>query len=437
MSWLLSFVIGVLTAVTGCLCAGFIASLCVRWYRISSFEGGSGYFVVFTALFGLVAGFILGVVTSRFFVSTTGPWFGKASLASMGTALAIALVAGVLAWLAADLPPKMGGKDLELSVEVKFPASFTVPPPESLQNATAAVYVPGGRYQPSSRPEFSSQPSPDGTRVLSVSVPLSTSSSNKFLRVTLGKETDLLFRLALRPRPGQEDLEWSGWIESAWESDKPRPAESDRIYMRYRVLPVSPPPAGPTPEEEAARKESEEQAAFESIDPTAPITEWLPHTRYGVRGDRLAVAVRAITERETFLQEFSEILKSGTTEEVSDALRMVVHIEEPSPALVPPVTEFGQDLIRRIQRVNATRPEDDPGYEGFADVSVRFSAFMAAAHPLRARCGADFVPEMKQITALARIRKDSIVMRGDVLRVAVYYLNEWAGIPPLPDDPKP
>lgn len=437
MSWVLSLLVGLLSAAAGCLCAGFVASLCVRWYRISSFEGGSGYFVVFMGLFGLIAGFVLGVVWSRFLVSATEPWFARAAGAALGTVAGLALVVGFFCWLAADLPPTLAGRDLELNVEVRFPAGFKLPPAENRERASVAVYLVQGRSQPSARPEFLESRPKNEPLVATVTVPLRTSASQKFLSFHIDQENDFLFPLRFGSRPGKKDLEWSAWVESAWDAGKERPPEAERVYMRYRVALVEPPPPRPSREEEDAKRELEEQAAFEAIDPKAPVTVWLPYTRYGVRADRVATAVGNISGRDTFLEEFSAILKSGTLEEVCDALRMIQHIEKPSPGLVPPVKEFGQDLVRRIKEVNASRVEDDPSYERFAEVSQRFSAWMAATHPLRARCGADFVPELKEITGLARVRKDSIVMRGDVLRVSSYYLNDWAGIPPGPDDPKP
>ena len=54
MSWLGTVGIAVLTAAFGALLSGIVASLAVDWYRISSFEGGSGYFVIFIALGGLL-----------------------------------------------------------------------------------------------------------------------------------------------------------------------------------------------------------------------------------------------------------------------------------------------------------------------------------------------------------------------------------------------
>mgnify|MGYP001332570045 CR=1 FL=1 len=38
---------------------------------------------------------------------------------------------------------------------------------------------------------------------------------------------------------------------------------------------------------------------------------------------------------------------------------------------------------------------------------------------------------------LARQRPDSIALRQDVVRVASYYLKEWAGVAPLATDPLP
>jgi hypothetical protein len=62
MSRLVSIFVGLLTAVAAGLEAGFVADLCVGWYRVSSFAGASGYFV-FIGLFGAV-GLAMGIVCS-------------------------------------------------------------------------------------------------------------------------------------------------------------------------------------------------------------------------------------------------------------------------------------------------------------------------------------------------------------------------------------
>jgi hypothetical protein len=83
LSWILSIVVAMLTGIAALFVAGLIASLCVDWYRISSFEGGSGYFVVFTALGGAVAGLFVGLVVARLIANSTHAGFLNALGASL------------------------------------------------------------------------------------------------------------------------------------------------------------------------------------------------------------------------------------------------------------------------------------------------------------------------------------------------------------------
>ena len=50
MTWIASLAIALLTGLVSLIAGGVVAQWCVGWYRISSFEGGSGYFVVFVPL---------------------------------------------------------------------------------------------------------------------------------------------------------------------------------------------------------------------------------------------------------------------------------------------------------------------------------------------------------------------------------------------------
>jgi hypothetical protein len=62
---------------------------------------------------------------------------------------------------------------------------------------------------------------------------------------------------------------------------------------------------------------------------------------------------------------------------------------------------------------------------------------MVAVRALQGRDGVDFTPELGAILELAWVRQNSYVMRQDVVRVASYYMQQWAGIVLLPTDPKP
>ena len=72
MTWVISLGVAVLGGICGLLLAGFIANACVSWYQITSREGAAGYFVVFTALLGGVAGLIVSLITARIVAITLG-----------------------------------------------------------------------------------------------------------------------------------------------------------------------------------------------------------------------------------------------------------------------------------------------------------------------------------------------------------------------------
>lgn len=123
MTWLSSFLIAVLSGTLGLFCAGGIASLCVEWYRVSSFEGKSGYFVVFTALLGGLAAFVIGLIAARFVAAGVAPSFLKGLGFACGAVLAIALVALALCRLLADPAPELDGKSLGLEPPPPDPAT--------------------------------------------------------------------------------------------------------------------------------------------------------------------------------------------------------------------------------------------------------------------------------------------------------------------------
>jgi len=102
-----------------------------------------------------------------------------------------------------------------------------------------------------------------------------------------------------------------------------------------------------------------------------------------------------------------------------------------------PVAEVGRQIAGAIRAVNGRTIEEDPSYEGAAAVGVQFSAWMVAVRALQGRDEVDLTPELGAILELARVRQDSYVMRQDVVRVASYYMQQWAGVVPLPTDPKP
>jgi len=49
----------------------------------------------------------------------------------------------------------------------------------------------------------------------------------------------------------------------------------------------------------------------------------------------------------------------------------------------------------------------------------------------------DFAPELRAILVAARTKQNLPGVRSDIVRVASYYLQQWAGDKPAADDPPP
>jgi hypothetical protein len=307
MTWLQSILIGICTAALGLVGAGIIALLSVRWYQITSFEGASGYFMVFTALFGGVAGFVIGFVGSRYIDVGEGPAVLR-GLGVMLRVMAVLLAAStVLAWLGA--PP-----------HVAAPAQATAPVPS---------------------------------------------------------EAEL-----------------------------------------------------------AAEAEAAAEAAFAAMTDSAPLDVWLPYAQDPSPARRQA-ALQRIAARPGLVDELGMLMQSPDASIAAGALRLVADLPASSAVLAPAVADAGSGIARLIQAFNATSVQDDPGYQGAAEISVRFSGWMEAVRALRETGAGDFTPELLEILVLARVRTDSDAMRGDVVRVASHYMREWTGLEPLPTDPPP
>src|SRR5580693_5938203 len=111
MNWLLSIVIAALSGALGLFSAGCIMSACVKWYRISGFEG-----------------LIIGLLAARLVAAGASPGFLKGLGWSWGVILCISVIAVALCWVLADIPPKIKGQELRLEIELRLPAGQTNPP---------------------------------------------------------------------------------------------------------------------------------------------------------------------------------------------------------------------------------------------------------------------------------------------------------------------
>ncbi len=436
MKILLSLLSVLIAGVVGLLTSGMVASAYVDWYRVSSFEGGSGYLVMGMALLGGVVSVFVGLAVAVFFALSGRPVFWRSVLFSCGPIIALGgLVAGIF-YLLADFPPTIGGEELRLEVEIRLPAEWKTHPSEmagdpefvlgSVANHTQRTSEYGELKLDRARLE-------SGRWIVPAAVPLFTSRGKRSIDAKIGGRRIAEFIVPLPAHPGPAYEQWSGWGPQPPEGSPPWP--DTMSSYRFRVQRIPPPPPPETEAEYQSRKEAEEQAAFDAIPHDGPIAVWLPYTEAWQNEARREIAIQRVVARAGFAGELGAMMRDGDMRTAEAALRFVANA--PTESLTAPVGAAGADIIRRMEKVNVTSVEEDPSYDGAADVMIRFSAWMTAVRALRDKAGGDFIPELRRMLELSRVRTDSMVMQQDVRRVASYHLKTWAGVEPLPGDPPP
>lgn len=237
LSWILSIVVALLTGIAALFVAGVVASLCVDWYRISSFEGGSGYFVVFTALGGAIAGGFVGLVVARLIANGAHPGFLNALGASIGAVLLIGGLIAAVARLLADVPPTIDGQRLLLEVELRWPASGA-PEPAALKGVGALTLGSStiGHTRRVSRdgPLWMERASRvDGRWVVPGALEIFTNRGTRVLDMQAGDKRLAGFVLPMKGTPDRHRLEWSEWLPKARPGAAPLP---DQFTYRFRVV---------------------------------------------------------------------------------------------------------------------------------------------------------------------------------------------------------
>ena len=184
MSWLRSLGVALLTGIAALFGAGLVAGLAVDWYNVSSFEGGSGFFVVGMALLGGLAGFVIGLVVSRV-TARKGqrPFLTGLGASCGGVAAILALIAGG-SWLFADIPPQIDGEELFMLAEVRWPAAGAPAPAAltgvpylglgALRGSVVRKFENGALFVEDARQE-------DGRWIVPGAVPIFTSRGGRLL----------------------------------------------------------------------------------------------------------------------------------------------------------------------------------------------------------------------------------------------------------------
>jgi hypothetical protein len=394
---------------------------------MSSREGAAGYWVVMMALLAALVVLIVGIAIARGWL-LANPNFWSALGATLGLTAGITLVITGLVWLSADLPPKIDGRRLQLVAEVRFPAGTSI---DSLKSATPYVSIMRVDTQDSrgsGNLEFESSREVDGQVIVPTTMDLYTSAKRKMLHLGFPEGKNVLFPVGFGSKPEQKDSEWTEWI----------PATSGEAYaIRYKVVLLAPPAPVLTQEERDAQADAKQEAEMRALAPDAPLAQWLVYTRYGVAQPRIDAAIAAIRARPNYVADMSREMLEGEHEASRDALRAIEHIQPPPAEFAASIAAVGAQIAQSLRDLEKESADSETYNDHVAAISTRFSAWMVATRALQESKVADFVPQLQEIIEPARRLDQAHAIRIDVVRVASFYLNKWAGIAPLPTDPPP
>lgn len=399
MAWLPAILMGLLIGVAGAAYAGFVADRAVSWLRISSFEGNSGYFVVFMILLGFVGSVILGIVLCRM--------TGGAGLAGVlrGTGIALAGVVGsitllgALAWAQQERPVDLGGVSLDVAIEVRLPPGWDAPAFDGGRAAYVTLYS-GHRPHMRSGPLRSQTARQEGDQwIIPATVEILSDQGDRRIGVKIPESTTWFFRTDIPARPTGEDAAFSDWrAPDRSLSDSDRPPPPDGLAIRYRVIlraPLEPPP----PPEEWSRTGRQALPAED-----APTEAWLAFTTVATPPATRARALRAVQDRPEFVPLLIARIGDPDPATARDALYLVGEMR-------PPPSAVGDAVRARIADIIAIAESIDPQAEGSRDdlydrVHVLASGVLAAAHGLR-RAGVEIRPDLAALAAAAGPREKS------------------------------
>lgn len=429
MGWIASFFVALLTGVVSLFMGAFIGERCVRWYRISSFEGGSGYFMIAIALLGGIAGFVLSLITCRIVAGSAEPGFLKGLGYSMGLAVGIASVVLLLARLNGDIPPEIDGQELTLEVEVRLPVQDQAKPVATkdkdyiwFTSINSLSHVSRGQRHAILNVEKARHEG--GRWIIPASVFLFTQRGDRGLSAYMNGVEIGGFIIPLPARPGREYLEWSRWLPVALNGTEPWP--DDRVSYRFRVALIVPPPPAPDPEDE-------ETAAYQQLTPEAPLAEWLQYLRPDIAMTRFNEIMDQVNRRP---DELVELIRSDEEETRERALFAVTAMRPITEGVRDAVLAEAKNVADGVRRFN-TLAEDDPDFYNLAlTLRSRFSYWHRAWWSVHLALKLDGAPPVKEILDLAEVRAKDTSM-SEIVANATAHLEGVEKLKSSSEDTRP
>lgn len=375
MPWLNSLFIGFLCVIPGCIATGLAANLCVSWYRISSFEGKSAFYVIAAALLGGILSGAIGIAASR--IVTTGflPALG-AGLAATAAAIGLLLLA---AYIGGDIPPELNGQPLNLETELMLPPGYplTNKIKEGYGNSLFFNALnPGGSFRGRSYGPFDFKHTrlENGRIIVPAYVDLFTSTGRRQLDFQIDGKSVALVEAPIPAHPTAQNLQWSPWLPAG-----------DCQY-RFRV---------------SIPREADSVAA-PLLTAESPIEDWL---NAWTRHDLLPSDERdrVILHIQSHLDQLLPLIESQDPDQVSLALNGFnsSYIQSPSPAMEKALRTAVANYAARFLPFAAAIDKADPETAPLSQFKTQLMQLSEAWIKLRQDGALTPPPEIQKIRAAA------------------------------------
>ena len=266
--------------------------------------------------------------------------------------------------------------------------------------------------------------------------PINTSRGQRALDFRVdGVDLPDRFIAPVPAHPGAESLQWSRRLPERDGAGQTWP--DSKASCRFRVQKVEPDNQAAAPRTDENTAFVREEAKLDAMQTDTPLEVHFEFTADNAPEGIKSLALERMAARPRFAAEMKALMVGTDAEEAQRVLRLIELVPHPTPELIAAVEFVGQDLAARMRTMNNTPAKADPDFLLANDVAIRFYGWINAVAKLRAKDGGNFIPELRAIVELSRVRSDLEVIRRDVRRVAVSVLSDWAGVPPQAGDPKP
>ena len=434
MNWLIFLLATLPAPILGLISGAYIGDRQVRWFHLAGANGSLGWQPILLGLLGGILGLVVGLITAWNVAPHDTAGGLRSAAASSGAVLVVALVIFGVSRYFANIPPTIDGQELTLQIELRLPPGQTKPA-SIFFDLTSVGKIIGRDLGVFTYMDDAETRQEQGRWILPGHAALETSKGQRALDVHIDGKALGRFIAPVPAHPGAESLQWSGWLPERDDAGQPWP--DNKLSYRFRVQKIEPPkPEPPLPMDEKSVF-AREEAKFNAIPTDAGLEAYLEFIRYETPPAIKTLALAKMAARPRFSAELQAAMLNSDADEAAKVIRLVEHVPNPNPELNQAVAAVGRDLADLMRKMNNTPAQDDPDHVRANDVAIRFSAWITAVAKLRGKDGGDFIPELRTIVELSRVRNDLEAIRQDVRRVAVFYLHAWAGVPPQPDDPKP